>query len=392
MNKNQSDDEIIMKEIEKIIGSNKAKASNLRNCVLNLEQNIYTNDIHFKLIQFLGEFEYDLKALFELFHDFKAKMEINFQNNINSFFEEINSLKIENISLKNEIKRNKKMNKKSEEKSPKYKSNKSSTTLKKNKNMSTTWTGGVKKTNSLNINLKTPSVKKKIKDILQNRNGINLNNNKSNNLTDNQEYILEYMKKNKSQKSQEKNEKIDLNPYRPKQHLNSEINFDLDKTNPSNNLNKRRLFFDYDTYLTNLKQNSVYNSQINLIKYDTFLRDNHSNKTDIKEIARGKIFDKNKKKKIISEIFNDEKILNELKKQFGKDIENKLLNENINLQFFKKIEEITKKIKQKIYHTPKIKNTKTFDMKENMSYNFKIPKRFSNKKNDNSLSNLIIAS
>ena len=392
MNKNQSDDEIIMKEIEKIIGSNKAKASNLRNCVLNLEQNIYTNDIHFKLIQFLGEFEYDLKALFELFHDFKAKMEINFQNNINSFFEEINSLKIENISLKNEIKRNKKMNKKSEEKSPKYKSNKSSTTLKKNKNMSTTWTGGVKKTNSLNINLKTPSVKKKIKDILQNRNGINLNINKSNNLTDNQEYILEYMKKNKSQKSQEKNEKINLNPYRPKQHLNSEINFDLDKTNPSNNLNKRRLFFDYDTYLTNLKQNSVYNSQINLIKYDTFLRDNHSNKTDIKEIARGKIFDKNKKKKIISEIFNDEKILNELKKQFGKDIENKLLNENINLQFFKKIEEITKKIKQKIYHTPKIKNTKTFDMKENMSYNFKIPKRFSNKKNDNSLSNLIIAS
>lgn len=392
MNKNQSDDEIIMKEIEKIIGSNKAKASNLRNCVLNLEQNIYTNDIHFKLIQFLGEFEYDLKALFELFHDFKAKMEINFQNNVNSFFEEINSLKIENISLKNEIKRNKKMNKKSEEKSPKYKSNKSSTTLKKNKNMSTTWTGGVKKTNSLNINLKTPSVKKKIKDILQNRNGINLNNNKSNNLTDNQEYILEYMKKNKSQKSQEKNEKINLNPYRPKQHLNSEINFDLDKTNPSNNLNKRRLFFDYDTYLTNLKQNSVYNSQINLIKYDTFLRDIHSNKTDIKEIARGKIFDKNKKKKIISEIFNDEKILNELKKQFGKDIENKLLNENINLQFFKKIEEITKKIKQKIYHTPKIKNTKTFDMKENMSYNFKIPKRFSNKKNDNSLSNLIIAS
>ena len=392
MNKNQSDDEIIMKEIEKIIGSNKAKASNLRNCVLNLEQNIYTNDIHFKLIQFLGEFEYDLKTLFELFHDFKAKMEINFQNNINSFFEEINSLKIENISLKNEIKRNKKMNKKSEEKSPKYKSNKSSTTLKKNKNMSTTWTGGVKKTNSLNINLKTPSVKKKIKDILQNRNGINLNNNKSNNLTDNQEYILEYMKKNKSQKSQEKNEKINLNPYRPKQHLNSEINFDLDKTNPSNNLNKRRLFFDYDTYLTNLKQNNVYNSQINLIKYDTFLRDNHSNKTDIKEIARGKIFDKNKKKKIISEIFNDEKILNELKKQFGKDIENKLLNENINLQFFKKIEEITKKIKQKIYHTPKIKNTKTFDMKENMSYNFKIPKRFSNKKNDNSLSNLIIAS
>ena len=67
----QKEDEIIMKEIEKIIDSNKLKASNLRNTLLNLNQNIYTKDLHFQIIQFLGEFEYDLKTLLELFIDFK---------------------------------------------------------------------------------------------------------------------------------------------------------------------------------------------------------------------------------------------------------------------------------------------------------------------------------
>ena len=170
------------------------------------------------------------------------------------------------------------------------------------------------------------------------------------------------------------------------------MNFNLNKNSTSNNISRKNLFYDYDTYLTNLKQNSAHNSHINLIKYDNFIKENKSRKKDLKEIARGKAYDKNKKRKIIQEIFKDEKILNELKKQFGKNIENKLLNEDIDLQFFQKIEEIMKKIKKNIYYTPKIKNEKTFDAKENISYNFKIPKRFSNKKNDNSLSNLIIAS
>ena len=389
---NKREDEIIMKEIEKIINTNKVKASDLRNCILNINKSPYTNDLHFQLIQFLGEFEYDLKTLFELFNDFKATMEFDFQNNINSFCSEINSLKKENQSLKNIIKKYE--NKKYGENNHKYKSYKSSTTmLKKNNNENTTLNNNInenkkRKTYSLNINLKTPSAKKRIKEALKIRN-TNLNNN--NYLTDNKEYILEYMRKNRIKKSEE-DSNLNIDSYQRKRNLNSEMNFNLNKNSTSNNISRKNLFYDYDTYLTNLKQNSVHNSHINLIKYDNFIKENKSRKTDLKEIARGKAYDKNKKRKIIQEIFKDEKILNELKKQFGKNIENKLLNEDIDLQFFQKIEEIMKKIKKNIYYTPKIKNEKTFDAKENISYNFKIPKRFSNKKNDNSISNLIIAS
>ena len=387
----QREDEI-MKEIEKIIDTNKIKAFDLRNCILNLNQNPYTNDLNFHLIQFLGELEYDLKTLFELFNDFRKTIEINFQNNINSFYTEINSLKKENLSFKNIIKKYER--KKCEENNTRYKSYKSGTTIKKKNNLNTTLNKNMndnqkRKTYSLNINVKTPSTKKKVKESLKIRN-INLNEN--NYLTDNKENILEYIKQNKTQKSQEKDENINLNPYQRKRNSNSELNFNFNKSSVSDNISRRKLFYDYDTYLTNLKQNSEYNSQINLIKYDNFIKEHNSKETDLKEIARGKAFDKVKKKKIIQEIFKDEKILNELKKQFGKNIENKLLNEEIDLQFFQKIEEIMKKIRQKIYYTPKIKDFKTFDMKENISYNFKIPKRFSSKKNDNYISNLIIGS
>ena len=72
--------------------------------------------------------------------------------------------------------------------------------------------------------------------------------------------------------------------------------------------------------------------------------------------------------------------MSEIKKQFGNDIENKLLNEDIDFKFFQKVEEIADKIRKKIYYTPKIKSNdfNIDEMKENISYNFKIPKRFSN--------------
>ena len=116
----QREEDIILKELEKIIDSNKLKASNLRNCLVNLNQNLYTNELHFQIIQFLGEFEYDLKTLYELIYDFKTKIEFNFQNNINSIFSEFNSLKKENLSLKEIIENSK--NIKQEEDNPVYKS------------------------------------------------------------------------------------------------------------------------------------------------------------------------------------------------------------------------------------------------------------------------------
>ena len=382
----QRDDEIIMDEIEKIIDTNKTKASNLRNCIINLNQNIYGNELHFQLIQFLGEFEYDLKTLFELFIDFKTKLEFNFQNNMNSIFSEINLLKKENISLKDIIENFK--IKKAEENSPRYNKSYKSRCAKNNKNFYISLKQknineeikNLNKQNSFNynLNLKNPNIKKRIKEMLKNRNN-NMNNKNINKTSSNIEYG-NYIKKSPSEKMTEKKEKENLNlhPYQRKQNANSEINFHLNKSNTSNNLNRRKFFYDYDTYLTNLKQNNLYNTNSNFIKYDNYL-----NKKDLKEIARGNIIDKEKKGKIILDIFQDEKMLNELKKKFGNDLENKLLDDNIEFKFFEKIEGFVKKFKNKNYYTPKIKSDIYNDMKENMSYNFKIPKRFCNKKNEN---------
>ena len=384
----QRDDEIIMEEIEKIIDTNKTKASNLRNCVINLNQNIYNNEFHFQLIQFLGEFEYDLKTLFELFIDFKSKLEFNFQNNMNSVFSEINSLKKENTSLKDIIEKYE--NKKSLENSPKYnkgyksrfsKSNKSFHISLRQKNIDEE-KNNMNKQNSLNYNLilKNPNIKKRIKEMLKNRNK-NVNNKNINKTSNNNEYrnYRNYIKKSQSVKGKEKKEKsnINLHPYQRKQNTNSEINFYLNKSNTSNNLNRRKFFYDYDTYLTNIKQNNLYNTNSNFIKYDNYL-----NKKDLKEIARGNIIDKEKKRKIFFDVFQDDKILDELKKKFGKDLERKLLEDNVDFKLYEKIEDFVKKIKNKNYYTPKIKNDDYSDMKENMSYNFKIPKRFCNKKNE----------
>ena len=84
----QREEEIIMKELEKIINSNKSKASNLRNCLLNLNRNIYTNELHFQIIQFLGEFEYDLKTVYEnLGIKFSINDDISFKYQCNSLVE-----------------------------------------------------------------------------------------------------------------------------------------------------------------------------------------------------------------------------------------------------------------------------------------------------------------
>ena len=406
----QREEEIIMKELEKIINSNKSKASNLRNCLLNLNRNIYTNELHFQIIQFLGEFEYDLKTLYELFCDFKSKIEHNFQNNMNSVFSEVNSLKKENLSLK-ELIENSKI-KTSKENNPIYNSYKPRNS-KSNKNIKTTNDTNQKffnKTKSLYLHLKNPNIKKKLKEMIKSKNrNKNKTFTKNLNMTNDKEYrsyIKENQKQNIIQRSAQKieNEKDNLNllPYKRKQNSFSEINFYKNKSNTSSNLSNKKFFYDYDNYLTNLKRNSLYHSNINLIKYDNYLenkiRNNNANNTDLNEIARGKCplvpFDEDKKQKLMLEIFRDEKILNELKKQFGNDIENKLLNEDIDSEFYKKIEEITDKIKTKLYYTPKNRrNGDIIDnisaMEENMSYNFKIPKRFSNKKNENSKSNLI---
>ena len=104
-------EEVILEEALKIIDSNKSKASILRNSMINLNQNIYVNNLNLQIIQFLGEFEYDLKTLIELLNDFVKNSKINFQNKLNSLKKELNNIKKENLSLK-ELKDNKIKNKK----------------------------------------------------------------------------------------------------------------------------------------------------------------------------------------------------------------------------------------------------------------------------------------
>ena len=368
----QKQGKIIMKEIEKIIDSNKLKASNLRNCLLSINQNIYTNELHFQIIQFLGEFEYDLKTLFELFNEFKSKVELNFQKNINL------------------IKNNK--NKKSEENKSAQKSHKQRN-LKNNTNIKNIFNKSNNKSTSSYLHLKNSNLNEKLKEILKSKIEISRNNlNKTNDFVYNDYIKQNNLNHTQIQKTSEKDERdLHSQPFQRRQISNSQINFYLNKSSTSNNVNRQKFYYDYDIYLTNLNKKNLYNSNINLIKYDNYIqnKNNNFNMTDIKEIARRKTpLDKQKKQKIIMDIFQDERLLNELKKQFGNDLENKLLNEDIDLKFFEKVEEIADKIRKKIYYTPKNSNSNFIGIRENIRSNFKIPKRFSNQKNENSSPNL----
>ncbi len=338
-------EEDILEEVFKIIDSNKSKASSLRNSILNINQNIYNNNIHIQIIQYLGEFEYDLKTLIELLQEFQNKSKRTFQNKITTLKKELNNIKKENTSLKY-IQDNKTKNK--------YKNK-----LHTSENKIT------KKTDKKN--------EKKITQISDNPNK-NLKISSQNNFYTNKARIINVNKTNNKN--------------------NNNIN------NISNN------FCDYNSFISNIKRNN--SKKNNIIKYELYKK---NNKKDINDIARGrmnnsvrtqsansKIIYKNKnlnrneekKEKIINEIFQDERILNALKKQFGNEIEDKLLNDDINMEFLLKVEEISDRIKRN-YFNKKIENGLVVE-DSNKSFNLKIPKRYSNIKSNNSLNNLIITS
>ena len=339
-------EEDILEEVFKIIDSNKSKASSLRNSILNINQNIYNNNLHIQIIQYLGEFEYDLKTLIELLQEFQNKSKRTFQNKITTLKKELNNIKKENTSLKY-IQDNKTKNK--------YKNK-----LHTSENKIT------KKTDKKN--------EKKITKISDNPNK-NLKISSQNNFYTNKARIIDVNKTNNK-------------------NNNNNIN------NISNN------FCDYNSFISNIKRNN--SKKNNIIKYELYKK---NNKKDINDIARGrmnnsvrtqsansKIIYKNKnlnrneekKEKIINEIFQDERILNALKKQFGNEIEDKLLNDDINMEFLLKVEEISDRIKRS-YFNKKIENGLVVE-DSNKSFNLKIPKRYSNIKSNNSLNNLIITS
>ena len=163
-------------------------------------------------------------------------------------------------------------------------------------------------------------------------------------------------------------------------------------------------FCDYNSFISNIKRKNSRSN--NIIRYDLYKK---NNKKEINNTARGrnnnsiraksvnslliyknKNINEDKKEKIINEIFQDERILNALKKQFGNEIEDKLLNEDINLEFLLKVEEISDKIKQSS-HNNKIENG-LMVAEKNKSFNLKLPKRFSKNKDNYSIDDLIITS
>ena len=324
--------EEILEEAFKIINSNKSKALSLRNTIIELNQNIYNNNLYFQIIQYLGEFEYDLKTLIELLQEFKNISKKTLQNTINSLKSELNTMKKENNYFKN-----------SQSRKNEYKT--------------------------------------EIKTKLHTFENINSKKNEKN------------IRKNfPSDKQKSKNLKISSQNY----FYPSKARIIYNNRNPNKNN-----FCDYNSFISNIKRNN--SKRNNIIRYDLFKKNNKKDLSNIRInnsarakssnsilIYNNKNIREEKKEKIINEIFQDEGILNALKMQFGEQIEDKLLNDDINMEFLLKVEEISDKIK-KSFHNNKIENGLMVEEK-NKSFNLKLPKRFSNIKNNNnnSLDNLII--
>ena len=368
----KEDDEIIFKEALKIINSNKLKASNLRNHILNLNNNIYTNNLNMQIIQFLAEFEYDLKTLIELLNDFKNKTQINSQNKLKKLSSEIDSLKKELKLIKKENNNLKKINKN-----------------KNNKNIM----------NKSNYIPKTIFKDNEIKNLVKNLIDKKVNKNKNDNINNNA--VIDEYKNNEISSMKQNFSQINFYPY---------------KINTSNNYNNKKIFYDYNSFLINLKKNNSnfdnnsYNlNNSNVIKYDNY---KFNNKKEFKKTVmnnfqnakraqsfnskiiynKNKFFNEEKKENMINEIFQNEKILNSLKAQFGNDIEDKLLNEDIDFDLLQNIEELIQKVKKYYYMTPKNKNIQK--LKKNIDYNhlnLKVPRRYSTKKNNSSITKLIIS-
>lgn len=357
----KGEENIIIEEVINIINSNKSKALSLRSSILNINQNMYSNKLYIQIIQFLGEFEYDLKTLIDLLNDFKNKTQINFQNKINSMSSEINKLKEE-----------------------------------------------IKNTKKMNINLKKIKSDKKAKENslskMENKSNddISHNNIKIKNSTERKPKTLKNREENKSSKM-----------FYPKKENYSKIGFypnNPNKINTSKYINtKKKFFYDYDSFLINLKQKNKQKNNSNFIKYENYKSNNRKNSRDTSrsevnntiraQSANSKlVFGKNKllnderRQKLINEIFQDENILNALKSQFGNDVEDQILNEDVDFNLLSKIEEIKKKVEKYYYNTPKNKNVQILNnYLSNNEINLKIPKRYSNNKENNSISNLIIS-
>ena len=95
----------IFDEAFKIITTNKSKANSLRQ--LLLKDNNNDNDLNLQVIEYLGEFEYDLKTLFDILRDLKLSFH-DIRNTLNNSIKEKDINKDISIKEQNDLDNNKK--------------------------------------------------------------------------------------------------------------------------------------------------------------------------------------------------------------------------------------------------------------------------------------------
>lgn len=228
----------IFNEAFNIISSNKSKANNLRLSLLNTIN--YDNEIILKIRQYLGEFEYDLKILYDIIKEIKLSYN-NYNALQNSLNKEENEQEQNQISKdsKNEIDNMKILNKIKEKKYLKYLKDMDNFEIIKIKDKK----GNKTKTYNLTINIcdsrKSNPFPKKYNNKKINRSNscksyIGLKNSNKYNFTIDSNFNIPNSCKNKNMKF--------------RNYLNSDFNNNIFDYNNKESLRKKSLNLNYEYY------------------------------------------------------------------------------------------------------------------------------------------------
>ena len=373
-------DEVFL-EAFNIISSNKTKANILRQ---NLLQNLSNeNEPNSKIIGYLGELEYDLKSLYDILKDLQLSYHeihnILIKSNINecinkekkaigktysitteknnkNCFDKINNYYI-NSPIKNDL--NKTLPRSTSYNSFLYENNENK--LIKNKY---NYLNNLKeKHDNNNLGLSKGTSPKLNFDYDAYFTDYSLNKTVKNSFCNNFDFLNHNI--NKYNFKENRKENFDNN-------INKEINDNNNIKNKNNNniftFSEQKNNNNNDELNNNIIEKNNKNNSINYYtrKLEEKKKENNIPKTyeyhrktkEEEELERQK---KEIIKNIISDIFQDAKKLNLLKKALGEDIGEKLLSGNINEKELYKVVEILKKIQEKDYKKKKLFQRKKYN-------------------------------
>ena len=251
-------------EAFKIITSNKSKANSLQKLFLN--NNKYDKDLNSKTIQFLNEFEYDLKTLYDILRDLKLSIHDIHNKNDNIKKEDENKNNQKDLNLNNytknkkynfDIKNNFENNNGRVNKT--YVMTSNDNNFKNNSNINDYYINSYPRQDLYDRRLsRSMSCQSYLGNFDSNYNGFDFLNNDNNNLNP-------YNKRN----GLEYRNYIDNNQF-PNNILSNDKHFNFHKKFDNNNLNGSlpkdktlKLNFDYDAYLTDYSLNRTYKNDLN---------------------------------------------------------------------------------------------------------------------------------